>query len=270
MNNLSNLAALQPLSNDQVKARALAAFSNKPSPDRSDRYAMVHTPDVIAGMRAQGYLPTAAGADKPTRRDPRFVRHMVRFTHEKALDPSAARVGNVVPQVLFWNSHNGRTMARMSIGFYRFVCANGLVVGTQVNEYAFRHAGAVKTELLQALELADETARYGLERVQRFEGVKMKRAQIINFAQAAARLRFGASAEGYDPEAIANPAREEDSENNLWSVFNRVQERLMLGGLGGTSANGRRVLSRPITGITTDLAFNRGLWQIAEDFADAA
>lgn len=263
------MTALSAITLDRIKTTAPAVLTKTPAPDRSDRYQLVHTPDIIEAMEARGFVPTSVQQDRPTRRDPRFVRHMVRFAHVDTLGASRA-LGDITPQMLFWNSHNGRTMARMCAGFYRLVCLNGLVVGSDVDTYAFAHTGDIEAQIKRALEVMGETLTYGTERVERFHNVKLNKKNVISFAERAMALRFGANASSYDVKEIITPRREEDGGNVLWHVFNRVQENLTRGDIGGVNANGRRVRSRALTGITMDLEFNRGIWQLMEDYADAA
>ncbi len=60
------------------------------------------------------------------------------------------------------------------------------------------------------------------------------------------------------------PRRWDDRKSDLWSIFNRVQENLVKGGLTGRTANGRRQRTRPVQGIDQNLRLNRALWMLAE------
>ncbi|MBN3807442.1 DUF945 domain-containing protein, partial [Paraburkholderia sp. Ac-20336] len=60
------------------------------------------------------------------------------------------------------------------------------------------------------------------------------------------------------------PRRFEDRRDDLWTVFNRVQENLTKGGLHGRSRTGRAMSTRPITGIDENVKLNRALWMLAE------
>lgn len=88
------------------------------------------------------------------------------------------------------------------------------------------------------------------------------------FARSALALR-------YDPTDADTPApitdsqlldarRFEDRRDDLWTVFNRVQENLTKGGLRGRSASGRAISTRPVTGIDQNVKLNRALWMLAD------
>ena len=54
-----------------------------------------------------------------------------------------------------------------------------------------------------------------------------------------------------------------DEGNDLWRVFNVVQENVMRGGIAGRSATGRASCSRAIRAIREDVRINNDLWQLA-------
>ena len=60
--------------------------------------------------------------------------------------------------------------------------------------------------------------------------------------------------------------------DDLWRVFNRVQENAIRGGLTawGRDAQNRprRVTSREVTGIDGDVRLNRALWTLTERMAE--
>ena len=87
------------------------------------------------------------------------------------------------------------------------------------------------------------------------------------FAHAALQLR-------YDPEAGAAPVTErdvlrarrmDDTGDDLWSTFNRVQENMLKGGLNGRARNGRRTTTRAVTGIDQGVKLNRALFVLAQE-----
>ena len=56
----------------------------------------------------------------------------------------------------------------------------------------------------------------------------------------------------------------DDNRVDLWSVFNRIQENLIRGGLVGRGNRGRRQRTRPVQSIDQDLRLNRALWLLAD------
>jgi hypothetical protein len=96
------------------------------------------------------------------------------------------------------------------------------------------------------------------------------------FAQAAHHQRF-ADADGkvstpITPEQLLLARRPADQGDDLWRVFNRVQENATKGGLtaiGRDSRNRpRRSTTRGVHGIDGDLKLNRALWMLAAKMAE--
>jgi hypothetical protein len=62
------------------------------------------------------------------------------------------------------------------------------------------------------------------------------------------------------------PRRAEDQSNNLWTVFNTVQENLVRGGLSDSRRDRRGKLRtmRSLKGIDSRVFLNKALWSLAE------
>jgi hypothetical protein len=235
----------------------------------TDRYQQVKTGQVLEALLERGYQITTAKQEKPRSRDPLTVRHMVTLVHSQALARRDFKEG--VPTLILVNSHNGRSTLKFSSGFYRFICSNGLIIGVTEQEFAFRHAAKPLEGLDPVLEQLVERSRISLEHMNDWRQIALSEGNVKSFARHAARLRFGeAAAKNYSEADVLKVHRKEDEGADLWRVMNRVQENLMRGGVEGKSGNGRKVTSKAVNNITLDLAFNRGLWTLAEEFAEAA
>ncbi len=88
-------------------------------------------------------------------------------------------------------------------------------------------------------------------------------------AKAALTYRFGEEHQPVAATQILTPRRYEDRKDDLWSVFNRIQENLSKGGLPGHTAKGKRTHTRAVNGIDGDVKLNRALWVMAEQMQQA-
>jgi hypothetical protein len=232
------------------------------------RYAQIETAKVIGRLADAGYYPVQAAQDRPRSRDLLTVTHRIVLRHEEHIG-DRIQVPEV-PQIMLVNSHNGRTKLRLYAGFYRFVCANGLVVGNDMFRHEVSHCGDA---LVEALSFAEEmTDQLGQMRrvIDRWSKIELTAGQAFAFARRAAELRFGTSAQSYDAQRLLEARRTEDEGRTLWRVFNTVQENTVKGGLEGANANGRRVRSRELNAIQPNIAYNSALWNAAEELAEAA
>lgn len=84
------------------------------------------------------------------------------------------------------------------------------------------------------------------------------------FAEAALTYRFGEEFQPVTREQILQPRRVEDKKEDLWTVYQRLQENLIKGGLSGRTAKGKRARTRSVNGIDGDIKLNKALWVMAD------
>ena len=69
---------------------------------------------------------------------------------------------------------------------------------------------------------------------------------------------------------ILTPVRSEDNSNDLWTVFNICQEKMIKGGFFTTTKNNKTRKQRGITSIKKDMEYNQKLWTAASRYLAAA
>lgn len=268
----------QPLSNEQLLAKAPSIFAGQSFNKMSDRYAFVPTSVIVDGMRNAGFFPVFAQQSISRTQDRKpFARHMIRF---QASSVALTKVGTEVAQVVLINSHDGSSLYDLSFGLWRLACLNGLMVASAALAEAIkiRHTGNIldrviegSTNLLKAIPRIEAA-------VNRFKTITLSQDEQMVYATAAHQLRYTEEsnlAEAIKPEKLLKAVRLEDSSNDLFTVFNRVQEHLIRGNVRGVGTvqtqNGpeqRRVRTREIKGITQSTNLNRALWTLTEGMAD--
>ncbi|HIA3244131.1 TPA: DUF932 domain-containing protein, partial [Escherichia coli] len=77
---------------------------------------------------------------------------------------------------------------------------------------------------------------------------------------AALTYRFGEEHQPITEEQVLQPRRWEDKKDDLWTVYQRLQENLIKGGLSGRNAKGKRARTRSVNGIDGDIKLNKALW----------
>jgi hypothetical protein len=267
-----------PLSDEDIRRLAPSAFAAGAHGSRSARYAYIPTAGVIASMRANGFLPMAA-AQARARDAGRagHAKHMLRFRHADARPTAERRVGATFPEIVLLNSHDGTSAYRVISGVFRLICLNGMVVADRHGaEVRVPHKGDVVRQVVEGGHAVLDDARRALGAAEAWRGVTLSRDDQRAFGEAAHQLRFG-DAQGdattpITPEQLLAPRRAEDAGDDLWRVFNRVQENAIRGGLTAwdRDAQGRprRVTSRAVTGIDGGVRLNRALWRLAERMAE--
>ncbi|MFA5152719.1 MAG: DUF932 domain-containing protein [Clostridia bacterium] len=263
---------------EEVKMVVPAAFSKVPAPERSEHYSFVSTEELLASFEKLNWLPFASKQNGGGQ----FARHMVRLNNE-ALGFLPLKNDNVKPQIVLDNSHNGGSCAQIHMGLFRLVCSNGLVIAMpgMYTNVKFRHMGVNFEELKQLMEkITTQYTEVGT-RIGEMQNIKMDQEKAENFVIKAMAYREPAYfinkedgsimtekvLKSIKPVEILKPIRSEDVPENLWNVFNIVQERMVKGEFERKSLNTGRV-SRPrqLTGATRNLQFNKLLWSVAETY----
>lgn len=254
---------LDAISVDQLRKFSPAIFSKEAHEDVSARYGFMPTYKVLEHMHKAGFVPVEVRNYQ--RRDPdalKFTKHMIRFRQAGAI--TARTVGDLVPQVVMLNSHDRSSPYQLYGGMYRLTCANGMLVAESANVMPIR--------LRHTLQLADTVVETSMALIKQhkhvFENINvMRKLNLTDKAQAAfARNALELRPEragAIDSRLLLAARRTQDEGNDLWHVFNRVQENLTKGGIEGVTADGRHVRTQEIRGVNGDIALNTGLWALA-------
>ena len=258
-----NAKDLHVLSYGDVTSRTPALSATGPSPDRSSRYEFVDSLRVVGYLEEAGYRITdARGGKRGASRE--FGAHTL---HMRA-PFGKLREGDLYPEIVFTNSHDGSTRAKLDLGIYRVACSNGIVVSNSAGmSFSIPHIGDQKAAVLNAAQSAmDFVPKLG-EVVVRWEERLMKVSEVDEFHRRAKELRTG-QALAKDLDLLA-PLREADARDTLWNVFNRAQESLIKGGREYRTAGGRLARTKPLGAVKKTLDVNQRLWDIAAEFLPA-
>lgn len=255
------LRADHPLSDDQIRAVVPSIYAEAPHESRSERYSYIPTATVLFELRKEGFEPFMVCQTRVRHEDRReYTKHMLRLRHASQIDGSEAN------EIILLNSHDGTSSYQMLAGMFRFVCHNGLVCGDTMTDVRVPHKGNVTEHVIEG---AYEVLK-GFERVEEsrdsMRTITLDEDEATVFARSALSLKYdGANKPVPITESqVLAPRRFDDRRFDLWSVFNRVQENLVKGGLSGRSARGRHQRTRAVEGIDQNVRLNRALWMLAD------
>ncbi len=167
------------------------------------------------------------------------------------------------------NSHDGRAALAFRLALYRPVCTNGLIVcDATLPAWKVPHRGNVFDAAISAVVMqAERFAEVGTW-VERMERTMLDAPQQLAFAAQALALRFPTDRHaGVELQQVLEARRAEDVGDDVWRVYNRVQESVIHGDLIRRTASHRVVRSRPITAIRRDVQLNTALWRMATALA---
>ena len=244
---------------DDIRSLAPAAFAGDKAVGLSDRYTFISTERVIDALAEQGWFPVTAQQSKNRRiKDPGHFTHAVTFRQPHV----ELAINGVCPEVVLLNDHRGRRPAELLAGFLRLICLNGLMVNTGIGETELVrvHKGDAELDVIATLLVAQQTLKTAEDEIRDWQSIQVSLQDQIGFARQALALRTEKAP--VNIEALLERRRTEDASNDLWTVFNVVQEHLTQGG-GNRSLFGRRGVRR-ITGLNSGQKFNQGLWALAQ------
>lgn len=261
----------EPITDDELRALVPSIFATEAHESRSGRFAVIPTIDVLNGLRKEGFDPffaQQANTRVPGKGD--FTKHMLRLRHQ-----SLANDEGQAFEIILVNANDGTSAYQMIPGFFRFVCANGLMTGDTFNEVKVRHTGDAVGEVIDGAYTVLNEAPRVCDQVAQFKGLRLADGERDAFAEAAHMLRFPSAYDEEAPkpsiitaQALLSPRRRDDAGADLWSTLNVVQENVIRGGQRGLvrDANGcrRRASTREVKGIDQNKALNRALWTLAE------
>lgn len=272
---------------DAFKARVPSVFASAAHESRSERYGMVPTAEVLRALWSEGWCPVFAIEAAP--RDAAklgFQKHMLRLRRMDDLNGANAafngdgtmRAKDSVSELVLVNSFDGSTSFQCLGGRFRFICANGMVVGDRFDEIRVRHSVNLVEGVVEAAAEIGGTFGAIDDAVETMRGIRLSEGERADMARAAHALRFPV-AEGEEPspirpEQLLLPRRSSDAGADLWSTFNVLQENVTRGGLrarGAPKANawrGRMTTTREVGGIDQNVRLNRALWNLAEEAAE--
>ena len=261
---------------EELEQMAPAVFATEPASGVTGRYSFISTNEIVEKILGLGWELHSAKQNGPNP----FSRHHVRFVNPK-LGFMDLEKDKVKPQIILDNSHNRGSSAQIHMGLFRLVCTNGLVIAMpgMYNAVKFRHMGVDKEELRRLLEVAGEQYKKIGDHIADMQEVKMTLDKQEEFAiKAVARrephmfikedgtIDFKKVTASTNPKEIITPIRGEDKLDDLWTVFNIIQERMIKGGYNRITGSGRNSTTRGITNATRSVEFNKELWGIAEEY----
>ena len=263
MSNTANTTSAQvllgELNDTRLRELAPSIFAKQPASNVSERYTFVSTAEVLPVLRDHGFVLINASQ----RRDAGLTgQHRVELFHRNHLEKLRTGKLESAPRVILENSHDRTRRLSAMAGYYRLVCSNGMVVASGLaSSFVATHvsldADAIRGMIGNMAKLLDESEG----RVEAFRERKLNKIEQSMFAKFAIEARYKGYADmPIEAKDVLVARRDVDKHDDLWTVFNRVQENVIKGGV--ETRLGRR--SRGVTSFHMDTLVNRRLWAGAE------
>ena len=262
-----DLQNTQFLTKAEIKERAASVFTTQGAESTSDKYTHIPTDRIIDDMQLLGWGVVDAKQVK-ARKGIGYQKHLLVFRNNDVVI-NGEDGDTVFPQILLTNSHDGKNAFTFTAGLFRMVCENGLVVSTKEFENVkIRHMGYDFETLQETIKMMVEKLPLTVEAMNTLRQTELSQEQALAFAKEALEVRFGADTNNIqiNLQDLITPTRYEDKGNDLWSVFNVVQEKLIDGGFQYAYGSKLRK-ARRIKNFKQDLELNAKLFDLALQYA---
>ena len=254
----------EPLSRQQIMELAPSVFTTEACDKVSDKYSFIPTSRVVDDLNKNGWEVFNVSQSKSKYGGGIYGKHMIRFRNE-----DFGRIGDILPEIVLTNSHDGRNAFRLHAGLFRMVCANGLVVAdTTFEQIKIKHQWYTMEDVDKMTDIMIEKIPTITSNISRFKRTELDEKTKKEFARKAIKTRWQEGNDLLNVEDVLRPTRAEDDGNDLWKIYNVVQEKLIRGGLVYNLANGRQQTARALTNIDKRIDVNKKLWKLTEEYGD--
>jgi|TARA_R100000951_G_C2644918_1_gene182240 hypothetical protein len=262
------------LSKDQVKKVCPVAFKTAPTnPKVTDKYLFVNTETIIDDLDKLGWKPVSAAMRKSRGKESIFSKHMVTFQNPDIMIKSKDG-DDAFPRIILSNSHDGLQAFKFSVGIYRLVCSNGLVVADEkFSDFKIKHKGYSFSELRDVVSQAVKDLPNKVEVLNKMKSKILNKEEKEKLALDAMLIRAGITPDSdkakkfeYDQETledILEPKREADKGDDLWRTFNVIQEKITQGDFHAALKGAKVRKVRKIKSFEKDLEVNKKLFKLA-------
>jgi hypothetical protein len=265
-----DLQNTQFLTKEQIQSKAGSVFTTHGSQNTSEKYTHIPTAKVVEDMELLGWGVVDAKEVK-ARKGIGFQKHLLVFRNND-LQITSENGDIVWPQILLTNSHDGKNAFTFTAGLFRLICENGMVISTQQFEkMKIRHMGYSFEELQATIRSMVEKLPLTVEALNKFKSVELGQEQALEFAKKAITTRFTEQEienVNIDFEELLRPTRKEDEGQDLWSVYNVVQEKI-IHGMFNYSSGVKVRKARKIKNFEQDMKINEQLFEMAMEYANA-
>ena len=270
---------------DALVEKCPAILTETASPETSGRYGFVSTMQAINVLDDWGYKPTQA-RQTPSRKQGKkpFAQHMLSFAHESDLNAENAETR---PEIILYNSHDGRSALKLFAGAFRFICSNGIIAGDGF-QHKLNHVGKGPNDFENLLAGTIESTGEMMDTIEFLQNHdETTPVHILDFAYNAAKLRWDMAPDKIDEntatgsffndqtlQGLTRFNRSEDiGANNAWKAFNVIQENLLRGGPRVLSLSPKAKAEnqgfkyrdcKAVKSIPEIVRINQGLWDNAK------
>lgn len=226
----------------------------------SNKFGFISSENLVSRLEMQG-LKLADVVESKIRKNKDlrqgYQKHVMRFN----TGLSNAH-GNL--QVLAINSHEGSSALTFRLGFFRLVCSNGLIIGSDlIPQIKVRHTSNGLLKLNDSVDELMEWQRVAMDNIEKMSSKKLSQDEFEKLAIESAKIRMG---EKFTDKIVPlfESKRYQDNAPDLFTAFNVIQENVMRTGFYALNKETNAASKvRAIKGVNASLDLNTALYNEA-------
>lgn len=255
---------------NEIKTKAPSVFANQAASHTSNQYLYIPTAQIVDGLMKNDFIPVAC--KQVGKGD--HGKHVIHFGHKSLIDRLSGQAE--LPLIRVQNSHDAKSSFQLDTGFFRLVCSNGLVMpAAKFNSARIRHNLGMKDEVIAASYRILSSFESQIADVEAMKSVHLDQDETTLLADSASRIVFDETVidqnarHGVDLKAkLLFTRRHADNAHDLWTVFNRIQENSIKGGLRVYGETGKYAKMRAVNSIDREKQINVELMTLAHKMAE--
>lgn len=209
----------------------------------------IPTLDVITKLQHEGWQ--LKGVDEQRGKNRKISSNYVQMQHPDFSVKNSKGKDEAYTSITISNSCNGAKPLQMSLGMFRQVCTNGLVRFDQHAESEnIKHIEVNYMNLDRFITSVTNKTGKLLTEVNEMKHKGLSIEDMRKLATEAARLRYN-DLEDINIDDLLTVNRVEDESNDLWTVFNRIQENL----------------THDVSNMNEDIRLNKQLFSLVNQYA---
>ena len=225
----------------------------------SERYAFTNTYDIVLAMHKRGYRVSSVMGGKRN-----YNKVMIRMR-----SPDYGEHDGAIPELVVLDSHDGSSRLKTALGALTVACLNGMIAADMLYSRSYlHHARDLQAQMMLDMDDVDDAVKKLRIAIRNMRRYQTSFAERLLVADSAIKQRWGEDRDGSFVadlrQKMLRIRRDEDNNNDLYTVMNVVQENILRGG-GSYVVNDRLQHIRPINAVDRNVTINQQLWQVAED-----
>ena len=242
-----------PVDNDLNKAIAFANTLDNNNIRNVQRIKQkefyIPTLDVVTKLQDEGWRLSGVAEHRSKNR--KITNNYVQLQHPDFAIQNKQGKDEAFTSITIKNSCNGAQPLQMSLGMFRQVCSNGLVGFDQHAETErIKHIAVNASNLDRFVISMNSKVNKLLTEVNEMKHKGLSIEDMRKLALEAAKLRYN-NLDDVNIDDLLAINRVEDESNDLWTIFNRIQENL----------------THDVTNMNEDIKLNQQLFSLVESFA---